>query len=419
MMLKVDLILSFLFLLGMIVYKFFLEKIYKKREKTIIDVKHNKILICFYVLMVVVFVVSLFMNVMLDGNNVDKTGEYLFHALSVAILVCPLSLQGMNLIYFKKASKLMFTRTVVTNQISKSLLERYNRARLNIIIIGNKKAKGVFFPSFEENEEKKYKNKLNENIFIKTDNIKFIKKIVDEETTVFEFEDLDRLYDAIMADRGKYDNYTKMIKYLLITYGSLLISYFFLNLMGFPWKYNLLLAVLLKFGTVLVSRFLYNEMEFDTDLETRQSQIYGTLFDKQEVMFIFIQMFINTMLFCLPYMYVLAVGGTQEFGNTLFYIIFVYINLFMTFSYSSESNIIKNVWKSLRNKGMVIYFVSCIIFTIFLNFSDYFETRNIELHNNVACILWGFVAVLFCEFIKLIRYMTKRGKMKNEVKNNE
>lgn len=405
-----NLIISGVFLFGLLFYKIWEFK-KNKCQKT-------RKLVWSYLLSVFSFFISLLINIWLDGNNPNKTVEYLLHAFSFLILMWPFSLRGLEYGDYKVDKRSAYFKTVVTNVYNKKYIERFKRASISVIVL-SEEAKKYGLPVYQESEKEKYLNKVGQSFVIKTANKNLLKKYLDKETTCYWFDDLDKLYEQIYIARGEIDNTIRMVKYLIITYVPILFSYLFLSIIQFPWNYNLLLVFLLKIFTLLSSRLLYKKMNYDVDLMERGVFQKGKYFSRQEKMLLLVQSTLIMCLITLPYMFILAQGGSQEFANTLFYIVFIYANLFMTISYLSEENIFKNIFKLWKNKRVLLYTLSCIQFTLFLNFNGYFVTRNIELHNYIACVCFGFMAVLFNEYIKFARYMTKKGRKKNEFKNNK
>jgi hypothetical protein len=121
----------------------------------------------------------------------------------------------------------------------------------------------------------------------------------------------------------------------------------------------------------------------------------------------------------IPYMYTLSQGGSTELANTLFYIVFLSNELFIVFSNLSDSFIIINIFKNIKNLRLLIYTIITILMIIFLNYCHIFNTRNIYIQNNISAILFSLVPIIFIELTKLSRYLTMKGNNKNEYKNNK
>lgn len=413
---NIDLIISIILFIIIAIYKIFEHK--HNRASTSLSKKNKLTSIILFIISLVLFVIVLIINITVDDNNTSKTLEYIINALSIAIIALPITFTDLYSLPQKNSEELIYTKTIVTNIIDKKIMNKFKIAGMNTIILTEENT-DLKLPSFKEEETKKYCKQLNKNIIIKTDNLKLLNKLLSKETTCFEFKDLESLYHEIKNNRGKYDNYLRTIKYLINTYLPILISYFILCILKFPPIYSLILIIILKMFTIIVSRLLYKNIQFDVDIMERKPIERGATFNKQDIMFMLIQSFFNTFTLCVPYMLVLAYGGTKEFANTLFFIVFIYENIFMTISYLSEENILKNILKIFKSKKIILYIIMCISFTIFINFNSYFNTRNIELHNYLSCILFGFIPILFNEYTKFARYMTKKGKKKNERKNNK
>ncbi len=429
---SLNIVLAFLLISLIIIYKIYkykmyknykVNKVYKVKSKYDYDkVKKskkvkNKIKSPFakkreninniiYSVSLIMFIVTLLMNLI----NKEKVGDSLINALTILIITWPVTIN--ELFLDDEMEQISKVKTIITNIIDQRFIKKFREAGINLIIL-SKKTKGLKYLTKEEQDVPRLtKMELKKTLIIKTDNIKILEK-VDILDAVYEFDNLEDTYMKIYEARGLIDNDFRTFKYLIVTYLPLVFSFIFLNIMGFPFFYNILLAVLLKILTFFVSKMVYSDLPFDVDIMKRQPRDNEFL-GKQESIFIFIQSVFNFCMMSLPYMLVLAEGGSQSFGNTLFFIMFIYINLFMTLSYYSEENIFKNIGRAFKNKRMILFIISCILITLFFNFNGYFNTRNIELLNYISCLFFSFVIVLFNEFIKWARVISNKQKRKEK-----
>lgn len=397
--------------------------IYQKRKaveiyKDTLYQKSNKLKKTLYLLSCLTFIVVLIINLIVLGNDpsIKTTITYLVNSLSMLILISPLTLSNLYINYFKNEEKISHTKTIITNKIDDKLLKKFKKADINIILLSQEK-QNLKLKVIEEIQIKK--SLLTKNIHINTDNLNILDKLINKENTIKEFKNIKKLYNDIYNARGTHDNYIRNIKYIIRTYLSLIISYIFLLIMGFPVVYNILLVIILKIFTILTSTLVYKKLPYDKDIMERKVKNKKILLGKQETFLTIIESFCVSFAITLPYMFVLSQGSSQELANTLYYIVFIYIELFLTFSNISDSFIIVNVFQSIKNIRLIFYTIISILLVLFFNYTSIFNTRNIYLQNNLSSILFSLVPVIFIELTKLSRYLSMKGKKKNELKNNK
>lgn len=413
-----NIIISIIFLIILIIYKIIQIKKYKAIYKEDLYKKSLKIIKISYLISVLLFITILVLNLINYGNDpsIKTTIEYIINAISVAILALPLTIHNLYQSSFNQEEKISHKKTIITNEINEKLIRKFNKAGINVVILTMKEPTIKIKTIKEDEIDKKL---LSKNIVIKTNNLKLIDNIVSKEKVLYAFDNPENAYNQIKEARGIHDNYIRTIKYNTITYLSLMLSYVFLTLMSFPTSLNLSLVLLLKIFTIITSNFLYKNMPYDIDIMERKVKDKEIFIGRQELLITIIASFSVFFFTTIPYMYTLSQDGTIELANTLFYIIFIYSNIFITYSLISESNIIKNIFKSLTNIRLIIYTLSSIAFTILLNFTTIFDTKNIYLKNYLSCILFAIFTILFLELTKLARFTTVKGTKKNELKNNK
>lgn len=397
--------------------------IYQKRKATevykdTLYQKTNKLKKILYLLSFFTFIVVLIINLIVLGNDpsIKTTITYLINSLSMFILVSPLTLSNLYINYFKNEEKLSHIKTIITNKIDDKLLKKFKKADINIILLSKEKH-DLKLKNIEETQIKK--SLLTKNLHIQTDNLNLLDKLINKENTIQEFKNIQKLYNDIYNARGTHDNYIRNIKYIIRTYLSLIISYIFLLIMEFPVVYNILLIIILKIFTILTSNLVYRKLPYDKDIMERKVKDKNIILGKQETFLTIIESFCISFAITLPYMFVLSQGSSQELANTIYYIVFIYIELFLTFSNISDSFIIVNIFKSIKNIRLILYTIISILLVVFFNYTSIFNTRNIYLQNNLSCLLFSLVPVIFIELTKLSRYLSMKGKKKNELKDNK
>lgn len=405
----INLIISFIILFLIITYKIIITKKSQNNYKGPLFIKIKKITFTLILLSLLMFIIALLFNL----NNNIKT--IIFNTLSISLLCYPIYLQTSYNSYFKDEEKLSHIKTIITNIYDEKAIKKFNKEGINLIILSSSIKKTKIKTISETEISRKL---LKNNLLIKTSDEKILDKIIDKKHTYYSFEELDNIYTLINNARGKNDNFIRTFKYLILTHLPLILSYLFLSIIGFPIEYNLLLTIIFKLFIILNSELVYKKMPYDVDITTRAPKGDDIIMGKQEMFLTIITSFIIFFVITIPYMLIISQGGSQAFANTLFFNTFIYSNIFITLSLISESNILKNLLKSFTNIRLIIYILVCIAITLIFNYTKYFNTRNIELHNFISCILFSLISILFLEVIKLARYTTIKGVKKNEHKNN-
>lgn len=408
---KINLIISGFLLLIIIILKIIIIKRHSNINKTELLKKAKKLNILLYLLSFLIFIIYIVISLITkEITNFKETITIIVNSLSISLLIIPLSINTLYYTSFKDEEKINRTKTIITNIFDIKYIRKFNKAGINVIIITKEeldtKIKQI-------NEDEIDSNLLRKNLIIRSTNKKIIDKYLDKDLTYYEFKDLDDAYNKIYNTRGVHDNYIRTIKYNITTYLPLVLSFIVLCLMGFPITYNILLVLLLKIYTILNSEFIYKKMSYDTDIMKRYPKPLNVFIGTQEVLISIIISFCISFTLTIPYMYVLSQGGSIEFANTLFILIFIYINVFMTLSYISESMLLKNIIKVFKSLRLIIYILGSIGITFIFYYSSYFKTRNIGIHNYLGSLAFALIPVLLYELTKLARYTTtKRRKRK-------
>lgn len=413
----IDIIIATIIFLIIIIYNLIQKHKNKNYLKKDLYKKTKLLTKILYALSGLTFIIFLIINLLINGNDtsIEATITYILNALSISLIFLPISLSTLYLKYFKDEENYSHIKTIITSKITKRLLNKYNKAGINIIVLSNNEQLDI--KSIEVTEFKK--SHLKKTIQIKTDNLNLLDKYLVESTIIKETKNLDNLYNQIYNSRGIHDNYIKSFKYILTTHIPLIISNIILTILGFPPTTNILLISIIKLITIYNTDFVYKKTPYEKDIMERKTKPSNIIIVKQEILFILIESFCITFLTTIPYMGCLSGGTSFIFANTLYLLIYFYSCLFLTHSYSNDTFILINLIKSYKHLPTFIYTILFIIFIVSINFIPYLNTENVGLKNNISSMLFGLLAIILLEIIKLARFTTTKGKKKNEHKNNK
>ena len=407
-------IISLILFIIIILHTIVENKKYKEAYKDTLFKKVKKLQITLYILSFIAFFICLIINV--SNQAILNTTTIILNCISIVILILPLSLNNLYLKYFKDEEKYSHIKTIVTNIYHKKLYKEFNKADINIIYIG-KESPDNKIKTIEEKDIKV--SLLKKNLHINTTNKKIVDKYLKDNTSIKEFDNLDNIYNIIKNARGTHDNFIRSLTYILRTYLSLIISYLLLLAAGFPIEYNLLCILSIKVLTIITSHYLYKKLPHDKDIMERKVKDKNILLGTQEIFLTTIEAFVIAFVCLVPYMYAISQGGTQALGNTLYLVTFICTQVLITFSKLNDSFFIINIIKSYKNLRLIIYTIFSIILVILFNKTTLLNTRNIELQNNISCLVLSLIPIIFVELTKLARFSTKKGKKKHELKNNK
>lgn len=412
---NINLLISLIILITLIIYNIYISKKYNKVIKSELYKKIKKLKIVFYLVSIIIFILFFITNLIPLGTSPTNKEiiTCIINSLSVSILALPLSLETLYLKTFTD-EEYTYIKTIVTNIYDKEYIAKLNQAGINIILLSEEKTNLKVIKL-----EKITAKLLEENIQIKTNDLKSLDKKINKTITLKETKSLESIYNQISKSRHINDNYVKSIKYLLATYVPIILSYFFLDFMKFPVTYNILLVMILKVYTTLITRLLYKNLPYDKDLMNRTVKPNNIIMGTQEVFLTIIECFVIFFFISLPYMYVLAKGVGILFGNTIYFVTFILTNIFLSYYYLNDSPYILNILKNIKNIRFHIFTFISILFIIFINNNNYFMTRNITLFNNMGCLIISIVCILSLETIKLTRFISTKGIKKHENKNNK
>ena len=373
----VDLIISGIIILIITIYKIIVNIKYKDNYKNELYKKIKKQNTILYIVTIIIFIIALITTFIDQGI----TKNIIYIPITISVLALPLNSIELYKIYFKDEEKYTYIKKIITKEkITKELEKKYKLA--NIIITDDKK------------------------------------QITNDNTTIECNKKLDKLYEKIMNARSLHNRYINTIEYNYRTLGPLLITYILLAIIRFPIEYYLSLSLSLKLYTIISSNILYMKLPYDKDVETRLPKPLNMFIEKQEILFILIEILALVFGICIVYMYLLLINGAMRILNTIFITIFIYCNIFTTLVHFSESPLYKNIIKAIINIRFIIYLLISILFTIMINYVYIFNTIKMGLKNYSSSIIVAFICSISYELIKLARYTTVKGVKKN-VKNNK
>ena len=367
--------------------------------------------ILFIILSIIAMIAVFFTNHYLEEEKSIYTN--IINSLSIGLLIFPLSSLGFTKSLITKEDKLTKITNVVTDIIDEKYTKLFNRAGIHLIVLNKTKPKYIK----ESITEKEYlQSMLTKNIHIKTSTKDILSRMKNEKIAK-EFTSLEDLYNRLIEARGMHDNFIRIIKYNLLTYLPLFIGYIVLKINGFPFSYSLLLLMILKLLTSIVSESVYKKMKYDTDISDRKPLRTDLIFGFQEAIILAVEIF--TIMICLtvPYMFLLAQGGTIELSNTILYAALIYTNILFTISLYSEQFLLINLFKIFKHISILIYIIIGIALSILFNYFHYFKTMNIGLKNYFGALVMSLFAIIAFELIKLMRLTTVKGAKKNESNN--
>lgn len=412
----INILISIIIIILLITYNIYTNKKNKHVYKKDLYNKVKKIKIICYLISIIIFILFFVINLIPIGNNptTKEIFNCIINSLSVSLLSIPISLDSLYVRFFNNEEKYSHTKTIVTNIYNEELINKFNKADINVILLSNTKTK---LKTIKEDEITS--KILNETIQIKTKDLKIIDKKINKETTIKELNSLEDLYHKIEQSRGTNDNYVRTIKYLVSTYLSLILSYIFISIMSFPVYYNLLIVCILKLYTLIKTEYLYKSLPYDKDIMERKVKPLDIIMGNQEILFLIMESFIITFAITIPYMYILASGASKEFATTMSIVITIIINTLLSYYYLNDSSFIINIFKEIKNIRLHIFTLLSIILIIIVNFTTYFGTKNITLYNNFGGIAISSIFIVLLEIPKLARFISSKGNKKHANKNNK
>ena len=373
----VDLIISGIVIVLITIYKIILNKKYKITNETKLYIsikKQNKIL---YIISIIIFITTFIFIYVIYGFNKDT----LYIPLTISIISLPLIDIELYKKYFTDEEQYAHIKRIITKlKPSKELENKFKKA--GILITDDKD------------------------------------KNTNDCETIECKKDLEKLYNNIMISRSLNDKYTNTIEYNYRLLTPLAITYLLLTFIEFPFEYYLSFILIIKLLMILSSNYIYMKIPFDKDVETRKPKPLNIFIERQEILFLLIEILSITFTICIIYMYLLLINAQMNLLNGIFITIYLYSIIFTTIVHYSENAFIKNIIKIIKNIRLIIFIIILIIFTILINYITIFDTINMGLRNYFAALFLALLFSLPYELIKLARYTTVKGVKKNG-KNNK
>lgn len=332
---------------------------------------------------------------------------------------------------YKKYQKIIFIVSLVLFAIS-LIITKFNLNSLSILIITipifqNK----IYEKCFNNEEHIEYIKTIITNKKYKKNEIKLLSKAgvkviesekedkIKKELTYYDFDNKINAIDEIYESRGKHDNFIRTLKFNMLINIILVIPFIFFNIIGFPFMYQISLAILIKVIMILLSIFVYPYLPYDTDIMTRKPKPQNIFIGKEELYLVAIQSILIIFTLTIPYMFLLANGATYELVNTIFLIGFVYSILFLTIVNLSEKIFFINMIKILKNIRLIVLLISTILLSLFFYYIPTFNTKQISLQNYISIIIFVLLGVVLFDITKFARFTTVKGSKKYERKNNK
>ncbi len=370
------------------------------KEERFINVR--KYIILLYVISIIVFVI-----LFLVDNDI-MTKDKIINSLTISLMLIPFTLQNIN--NLKIDENISRIKTIITNKINDNQLRKFKQSHIKVVLISKENKLGLKETKIEEISAKT----LKKTTFINSNDIDVLDEYINK-TTLKKTSNLNKIYDEIIENRLKEDNYLKSIKFILLVYVPLLLSTILFKVYSITSPITLLLVVMIKYLSIITTRFIINKNRDDHDIKYNKPKPLKKYLTVQEKFLIVLQTLVSYAFLITPYLYLLLIGGPEKTINTIYLVIYFYIMIFSLVTTITDKPIIKNI----LNKKVLIMTILIIIITILINYINVFENEPITIRNYIPCIIIAFVSTLFFEYTKLARYLTMKRRQKNEFKNHK
>ncbi|HAB65788.1 MAG TPA: hypothetical protein DCE23_00325 [Firmicutes bacterium] len=396
----------------------------KKRnlKEYAVDESNNTINKCEKKISLFLSILSLiiFISVLIyDKTSLNKSLiDSIVGALTIALIVYPINFKSLHkVIFFNELDEKNTIKTIVSStEKSKYFLDCIIRTGLNVILIKNTEKNSLGLKKLKKSEINK--ETIKENFHYRSSNIHALDEYLDPETTYYETEHLDYIYEDVYCSRKYYASYILSVKHLISTYLPLILSYIILNIIGFNFKCSLLLVALLKVVSFIIIAHIYDKLTLRIkDVENRNPKSHDLYINSQELIFSIIQGLINFFMITIPYIVILSMSGDSNLAICLYTTVFIFSIIFSTISYDDEDFFIRFLIDKITGKRRIeidfstlLFFILLIISSLIFNIIVTSSLNNIGLKNYITCICFGFSTILFNELIKLARYFTEKGR---------
>lgn len=403
-------IIALVIIIALIIINIIIKR--KNPNKNPLNRKIKKIKLALLILGLILFAFSSYfcyrnLNTFTMSNN-DIIKTCLLEGLTTFILVLPLSIDSLYEHLFKE-EKISHTKFIIAKEYNKEYLRKLNAAGIYVYFETSKKVKNNYLSLAEA------KNFPQGNYYINPEDSKHLKN----EYLLRSSKSLAEIYDLILDERGKHDNYIRAFEFNILLYVPIIVSLIIFYIQGFPICIDIFMVSLLKLGTFIVSHHIFPSSPYDVDLMTRHPKKYTDLLGEQEWIMIILESFCLCFVITIPYMFLLSEGTTVSFAGTMLISTYLFTIIFLLFSTFSSKMLIKNIIPTLKYRPTRFLIILIILLTIAVNYIPYNLLDNIGLQNYFASIIIALIAVFFPEFTKIARYFTMKGRKKNVSKNNQ
>lgn len=411
---KYNIIISTFIIILLIILKIINYHKYKNNEESLLLKKEKRNTKIFFIISILLFIFSLIFNKYINDYSLINN---ILSSLSILLMALPITNHNLYKTYFKDEDKFTYIKTIITTKkVKPKLLKEINRSNINVIIVTNKdiNSKLPIIKPTEINIKEMRKNNI-----IKTNKLSSITKHYNESNGFYITDNIEEAYENIINSRGILDNYQKASKYNLISSIAIILSSIVINnIYQFPYPYYLSIYALFKLLIYINTTYVYKNIKYDNDIKTRYPLDKNIKINKQELFINIFQIIIMTIGITMPYMYLLASGTTILFGNTVLFITIISSLMSFNIANISEDIYLKNIFKILKNKYLIIYTLVLITFSILIYYIPIFNTKEITYINVIASILVALLTTIPYDIFKLARYTSTKGTKKYD-KNNK
>lgn len=424
---NIQLVFNIVLLVSLIIYDVFISIKYKNGKEKSKLLRNEKLFMVFLVFFsILLYGVAFIINVKeLGGSIMSDYFNSAIRSLNIFVLVFPFNLWGLHNVIFNKVSdKYSTVKTIVCSSITRDELKELNNGFINVIVISKKRLKDIDIRECKLDELTE--NDFIENLYLKEEDIHILDDRLDSNITMY-VDNVSNVKSKIMKSRYSYDIYERIVKYVISVYGSLLFGYLILNIVGFPLYIPLEIILLVKVLMLGIIHMVFRKVEYDKDIDTRHPRLVNSFIGKQELLFAIFQGLISMFFMTIPYMLVLTEMGTlnSSLGFSLLLITFISSSIFLLISSLYDNFIAEGIFKFCKKFRHILVILVVVVLIFLINYpydwnaSWLFDTTTVGVKNLVSCILFGLGTICLNEFVKLARYFQKKGKKKNERKNNK
>lgn len=414
MNIKYNIIISTITILLLIILKIINIKKYNKKNNSLLLKKEQKNTLIYFIISIILFIFNFIFNKYINEYSLINN---ILSSLSILLIALPITTHNLYNTYFNDEEEYNYIKTIITTKkVKQKLIKEINKSHINIIIVSNKEINSKI-PTItlkEVNIKEMRKNNI-----IKTNQLTSITKHYNESNGFYFTNNVEELYEKIISSRDILDKYQKANKYNIIPSSALILSSILINnIYQFPYPYYLSLYTIFKLINYINTTYVYKRINKDIDIAERYSLDKNLKLNKQELFINFFQITIMSIGITMPYMYLLASGTTTLFANTVLFITIIVSFISFNIVNISEQIYLKNIYKIIKNKYILIYTLILIVLAILIYYVPIFNTKNITYRNVIASSLAAILTTIPYDIFKLARYTSTKGTKKYD-KNNK